>query len=82
MNRMHIITAADREEFTQDNNLAEFLEVMEIIGDDKHNSRGSNTDKKGELAYIETPGDIPAHAGYSQTFAELLEIGKNAYANR
>jgi len=59
------------QEFSQNGNFSKCFVIMNIIWEYHHNPSGGNTHKIGELGDIQAPGNIPAHAGYLQTLAEL-----------
>ena len=67
------------QELSKNCDLAEFLDIVKVIGQDHHDGRGCHADQEGELGNIDAPGNVPAHAGYSQAFCELVNKGGGAY---
>jgi len=67
-----------RQKFTQDGDASEDLDVVQIIGQDHHDSRGGHTDKEGKLGDVDSPGDVPAHTGDGEAFVQLHQIGGEA----
>ena len=70
----HMITEAIGQKLSQDGDPAEGLVVVQIVGQHHHDAPGGHADQKGELGDVESPGDIPAHAGDAQAEVQLLQV--------
>lgn len=69
-------------EFTKNENLAEFLIVMQVFGNNQHYGRGRDTNQEGELRDIESPADVTAHAGDDQAVGKLLPVAGRPNAHQ
>jgi hypothetical protein len=51
---------------------------VQIVGQHHHHAPGGHTDQVGELGDVKAPGDVPAHAGDTETELELHQIEPEA----
>jgi hypothetical protein len=68
----------DGQKFTQNGDLAIGLVVMQIVGQHHHHASGGHTDQVGEVGDVKPPGDVPAHAGDTETELELHQVEPEA----
>ena len=66
---------SDRQQFSEEHDLLDRFEVIQICRNDKQDCGSSNADKKGEVRDIESPGYLIPHAGYDEAPVHLADIG-------
>ena len=64
------------QKFAQNRNFAEHLDVVQVIGKHDHDRRGGHADQEGKLGDVDSPGNVPAHAGNRETPVPLSEVGR------
>jgi hypothetical protein len=62
---------SDGQKFTHNSDAAVGLVVVQIVWQDHHHATGGHTHQVGEVGDVKAPGDIPAHAGDTQTELKL-----------
>ena len=61
-----------REQFAEDDQVVQFLVVVDVDRDDHHHRRRRHADQEGEVGDIDAPRNLVAHAGDDQAVGELL----------
>jgi hypothetical protein len=69
----------DGEELPEDDDPVELLVVVEVVGDDEHHGGCRHADEEGELADVQAPGHVPAHAGDPESQLELSQVEERAH---
>ena len=64
----------DRQELAEDRDLAEGLEVVQVVGEDDHHRRGGDADQERELGDVEAPRHVAAEAGDAEAERELAQV--------
>ena len=66
--------SGDGEEFTDNGDAAIILGIVEVVWQHDHDAPGGDPDKEGEVADVETPGDVTAHTGDLETDGHLIDV--------
>ena len=69
-------------ELTKNNDLPEFLEIVQIVGNNKHHRRRGHADEEGKLADVQPPRHVPVHSREPQPVLELPDVVINPYCRK
>ena len=74
-NRPHMRMAATAMNSPKNDDAAEDLVMMQIIGQNQHHPGGGHSHQKGQLGDVKSPGYVPVHARDLKAMVELIQIG-------
>ena len=67
-----------REQFAEDDQIVQFLVVVDVDRDHHHDGRGGYSDQEREVGNVNTPRYLVGHARHDEAVGELFAIGVQA----
>src|ERR1051326_1592653 len=68
----------NRQQFAENNQIVQFLIVVNVNWDNEHRRCSSNADNEGKIRNVDSPRYLIAHAGSDQSMHELFAVGVEA----